>query len=54
LDHEITDMTWTGNELNIKFLKKLLSFFSFFMRTNKLLKFLKNQKNNKIISKYFD
>jgi len=54
LDHEITDMTWTANEINVQFLKKILSSFKFFISTNKLLKFLTNRINNKIISKYFN
>jgi hypothetical protein len=53
-DHKIADMTWSANEVNVQFLKKLLFFFKSFMRTNKLLKFLKHRVNNKIISKYFN
>lgn len=52
-DHKISDMTWTGNELNANSLKKLLSFFKPIVRLNKLTKFLKDKINNKIISKYF-
>jgi hypothetical protein len=53
-DPKIADMTWSANEVNVQFLKKLLFFFKSFMRTNKLIKFLKNRVNNKIISKYFN
>jgi 23S rRNA U2552 (ribose-2'-O)-methylase RlmE/FtsJ len=51
--HEINDKTWVGNELNINFLKKILSFFKPIIRLNKLTNFFKNKINSRIISKYF-
>jgi 23S rRNA U2552 (ribose-2'-O)-methylase RlmE/FtsJ len=52
-DHAIKDIVGIGSELNIKVLKKYLSFFKPILRLNKFTKFVKDKINNKIVSKYF-
>ena len=51
--HSIKDLTWDGNEIYVKKLKKYLKSLPF-IRLNKLTKYLKKKINNKIIKKYFE
>ena len=51
--HSIDDLTWQGNEIFVKKLKKNLNKIPF-IRLNKFTKFLKKKINNKIIKKYFE
>tara|TARA_B110000259_G_scaffold122931_1_gene139412 strand:+ start:1525 stop:2334 length:810 start_codon:yes stop_codon:yes gene_type:complete len=53
IDSKIKDMTWDGNEVNIKFVKKIFFYLKSFIRLNKLTKNIKNKINDKIISRYF-
>ena len=53
VDHKISDLTWIGNEINIQNIKKVLSKIPF-IRLNKLLKYIKNKTNDRLIKKYFD
>ena len=49
LDHGIKDLTWEGNEINIKKIKNLSNFKIY----KNFLKFFKKKVNTKIIKKYF-
>ena len=51
--HNIQDLTWEGNEINIKKIKYFLSLFSSFIRLKKLTNFFKRKINSKILEKYF-
>lgn len=51
--HNIQDLTWEGNEINIKKIKHFFSFFSSLIRLKKFTKFLQKKINSKILEKYF-
>ena len=52
IDHKITDLTWSGNEINIEGIKSNFKKIPF-IRLNKLLKLIKNKINDRYIKKYF-
>ena len=52
-NHGVEDLLFEGNEINIKFLKKIFQMIPL-IRFNKLTTYLKNKINSKKISKSFD
>ena len=52
IDHNISDLTWAGNEINIRNIKNIFNKIPF-IRLNKLLKYIKNKINDRYIRKYF-
>jgi len=50
----IEDLTWEGNEMYFKKVKKFILKFKSIIRMNKLSKFLKNKINNKILKIFFN
>ena len=51
-DHKIKDLTWSGNELNIKKFKKFTDKFNF-ISLRKITKITKKLKNTKILKEFF-
>lgn len=51
--HNIKDLTWEANEINVKKIKYFLSFFSSFFLLKKFTKLLKKKINSKVLEKYF-
>jgi len=52
LNHNIQDLTWVGNELNITGIKKLINNLRFF-RLRRLKRFFVKKANNKILKRFF-
>lgn len=52
VDHGIKDLTWSGNELNIKKFKKFVNFIKF-LSLRKIAKIIKKSKNTKILKEFF-
>ena len=52
LDHKIQDLTWSGNELNIKKFKTFTDKFNF-ISMRKITKIIKKLKNTKILKEFF-
>lgn len=53
IDHKISDLTWAGNEINVQKIKNIFNKIPF-IRLNKLLKYIKDKTNDRLIKKYFD
>ena len=52
VDHGIKDLTWSGNELNIKKFKKFVNYIKF-LSLRKITKIIKKTKNTKILKEFF-